>query len=53
MFESDLPHPTSLSPEPGSTALCARDTIEANLADVSDEMLYKVLHGTAAKVFHL
>jgi predicted TIM-barrel fold metal-dependent hydrolase len=53
MFESDFPHPTSLSPGPGSTAKCARDTIEANLADVPDDILRKILHDNAVRVFNL
>jgi predicted TIM-barrel fold metal-dependent hydrolase len=53
MFESDFPHPTSLSPGPGSTALDAKDTIAANLAGLSEEILEKVLYKTAARIYHL
>jgi predicted TIM-barrel fold metal-dependent hydrolase len=53
MFESDFPHPTSLSPGPGTHALAARETIEANLSQLDDATLRKVLHDTAAKVYRL
>jgi uncharacterized protein len=52
MFESDFPHPTSLSPGPGS-AKCARDTIQANLANVPEDVLRKILHDNAVRVFNL
>ncbi|MEO5841327.1 MAG: amidohydrolase family protein [Acidimicrobiales bacterium] len=53
MFESDFPHPTSLSPGPGSIAQSAKDTIIANLAALDDATLRKVLHETAASVYGL
>lgn len=53
MFETDFPHPTSLSPGPGSTALNARDTINANLSGLDEETLHKVLYKTAARIYHL
>jgi predicted TIM-barrel fold metal-dependent hydrolase len=53
MFSSDFPHPTSLSPGPGSTALSAKETFEANLAGLEDEARAKVLHETARRLYHL
>jgi predicted TIM-barrel fold metal-dependent hydrolase len=53
MFESDFPHPTSLSPGPGSYASSAFDTIQANLADVPADTLRKLLHDNAAKLYKL
>jgi predicted TIM-barrel fold metal-dependent hydrolase len=53
MFESDYPHPTSLSPGPGSTAQDARTTIANNLAHVPDEIRRKVLHDNAARIYRL
>jgi predicted TIM-barrel fold metal-dependent hydrolase len=53
MFESDYPHPTSLSPGPASRADDAKTTIARNLAGLSDEVRRKVLHDTAARVYHL
>jgi predicted TIM-barrel fold metal-dependent hydrolase len=53
MFESDYPHPTSLSPGPASRADDAKTTIARNLAGLSEELRRKVLHDTAARVYHL
>jgi predicted TIM-barrel fold metal-dependent hydrolase len=53
MFSSDFPHPTSLSPGPGSFARNARETIEANLADVPADVLRKILSENAARVYNL
>ena len=54
MFESDYPHPTSLTP----TAQCEavkgpRETIESNLAALPGALLRKVLHDNAARVYDL
>ena len=53
MFESDYPHPTSLSPGPGSRADDARTTIAKNLIGLPEEIRRKVLHDTAARVYRL
>jgi len=53
MFESDYPHPTSLSPGPGSLAQDAKTTIANNLAELPDDLRRKVLHDTAARIYKL
>jgi predicted TIM-barrel fold metal-dependent hydrolase len=53
MFSTDFPHPTSLSPGPGSIALNPRETIEANLAKVAPDIRRKLIHDTAKRVYHL
>jgi predicted TIM-barrel fold metal-dependent hydrolase len=53
MFESDYPHPTSLSPGPGSAAQDAKTTIANNLARLPDDIRRKVLHDTAARIYKL
>jgi predicted TIM-barrel fold metal-dependent hydrolase len=53
MFSSDFPHPTSLSPGPGSIAVTPRETIERNLARVPDDIRRKLIHDTAKRVYHL
>jgi predicted TIM-barrel fold metal-dependent hydrolase len=53
MFSSDFPHPTSLSPGPGSIALTPRDTIAANLSRVPPEIRRKLVHDNAARVYGL
>lgn len=53
MFETDFPHPTSLSPGPGSIADDPRTTIENNLAKVPEQIRRKILHDTAARLYSL
>jgi uncharacterized protein len=53
MFESDYPHPTSLSPGPGSAAQDAKTTIANNLAKLPEHIRRKVLHDTAARIYKL
>jgi predicted TIM-barrel fold metal-dependent hydrolase len=53
MFESDYPHPTSLSPGENTHAKGPRDTIVANLSGLSEELLVKVLQDNAANVYGL
>lgn len=51
MFETDYPHPTSLSPGPASSAKNPKEMIEDALGDVSDEIRRKVLFENAAKLY--
>ena len=51
MFETDFPHPTSLSPGPGSHAKSPTETIATNLAALDDATLRKVLYETASSVY--
>ena len=53
MFETDFPHPTSLSPGPASSAQNARGTIQANMADIPLDVVQKVLHTNAARLYNL
>jgi predicted TIM-barrel fold metal-dependent hydrolase len=53
MFETDYPHPTSLSPGPGSAASDARATIAKNLASVPDDIMRKILRENAARIYHI
>lgn len=52
MFSSDFPHPTSLTPgEHLPYVKGPRDTIKANLADVSKSHLVKLVHDNAVRVY--
>jgi uncharacterized protein len=51
MFETDFPHPTSLSPGPKSTAPNPRDLVDGELSKLPDDVLGKVLHHTAAALY--
>jgi uncharacterized protein len=53
MFETDYPHPTSLSPGPASPAELPIDHVRSAFADISPEITQKVLHDNAAAVYHL
>jgi predicted TIM-barrel fold metal-dependent hydrolase len=53
LYETDFPHPTSMSPGPKSTALPAREFIETRLEGLSDELLRSILHDNAASLYHL
>jgi uncharacterized protein len=51
LFETDFPHPTSLSPGPASTAQTARDTVRQSMKALPDDVIRKVLFENAAKLF--
>jgi predicted TIM-barrel fold metal-dependent hydrolase len=53
MFESDFPHPTSLTPGPGSIATDAKTYIADKLAIVPAGIKRKILHDNAAKLYGL
>lgn len=53
LYETDYPHPTSMSVGPQSTARHPRDYAQAALAGVSDAVAERVLHGNAAKLYGL
>jgi len=51
MFETDYPHPTSLSPGPASIATDARSWVQESFADVPGDVARKVLWDNAAQVY--
>jgi uncharacterized protein len=53
MFETDFPHPTSLSPGPASSSEAPRIMAAASLAGLDDAVVRKVLYGNAARVYHV
>ena len=53
MFESDFPHPTSLSPGPCSTSPGPREVIDAHLTGLPEDVIAKVLHQNAARIYNL
>jgi predicted TIM-barrel fold metal-dependent hydrolase len=53
LYETDFPHPTSMSPGPSSGALVPRDFINTKLDHLSPDVLRKILHDNAAKLYHL
>jgi predicted TIM-barrel fold metal-dependent hydrolase len=53
MFETDFPHPTSLSPGPASYIEAPNQVVETNLAVFPADIQRKLLYENAARVYHL
>jgi len=53
LYETDFPHPTSMSPGPQSAAVRPREYAEHALARVPETTLTKVLHDNAAALYRL
>lgn len=53
MFETDYPHPTSLSPGPASPARRPADMAHDSLENVPIDVARKVLFENAARLYHL
>jgi predicted TIM-barrel fold metal-dependent hydrolase len=53
LYETDFPHPTSMSPGPASSAQRPDDYLEENFAGLDDDALRKILHDNAARIYHL
>ncbi len=51
LFETDYPHPTSMSVGPQSAAVHPREYASRALAGVPEETVARVLHGTAARLY--
>jgi predicted TIM-barrel fold metal-dependent hydrolase len=51
LFETDFPHPTSLSPGPASTADPARVQVKNAMGHLPDDVVRKVLFDNAASLF--
>ena len=53
LYETDFPHPTSMSPGPATPALPPREYAARALGALPDATLAKVLHDNAARVYHV
>ncbi|MEE9279680.1 MAG: amidohydrolase family protein [Myxococcota bacterium] len=53
LFETDFPHPTSLAEGPVSTTGKPKDWLERNLVGWPEDLLRKVLHQNAARLYRL
>jgi predicted TIM-barrel fold metal-dependent hydrolase len=53
MFETDFPHPTSLTPGPASYSPSPAEIIERDTAIVGAEVMRKVLQDNACRVYHI
>jgi uncharacterized protein len=53
LYETDFPHPTCMYPGPGTSATTPREYIEDVMTDFPEEVVGKLLHGNAARIYHL
>jgi predicted TIM-barrel fold metal-dependent hydrolase len=53
MFETDFPHPTSMSPGPNSTAPNPKALIDLQLAELGPDLAKKVLEDTARRLYRI
>ena len=53
LYETDFPHPTSMSPGPNSEAQSPPDYIAEIFRDVPQDTVDKILHDNAARIYHL
>ena len=51
LYETDFPHPTSMSPGPNTTAIYPKDFIEQELSGLPEDVLRKILHDNSAAVY--
>ena len=53
LYETDFPHPTSMSPGPASIAEVPKDFVEDFFSQMSEETRTKILRDNAARIYHL
>jgi predicted TIM-barrel fold metal-dependent hydrolase len=53
LFETDFPHPTSMSPGPATSAKSPGEYIEAVFKDLPEDSVRKILHDNAARIYHI
>jgi predicted TIM-barrel fold metal-dependent hydrolase len=53
MFETDFPHPTSLSPGEGTFSPVPRDKIQQHIRDYGEDLMRKVLFANAARLYNI
>jgi len=51
LYETDFPHPTSMSPGPTSFAVPAKEFIATSLGDLPELTLRRILHDNAAALY--
>ena len=53
LYETDFPHPTSMSPGPATSAVAPSQYMEEVFADVPRDQVEKIVYGNAARIYHL
>ena len=52
-YETDFPHPTSMSPGPATAAVNPKEYIQDTFSKLTGDATRKILHDNAARVYHL
>jgi predicted TIM-barrel fold metal-dependent hydrolase len=53
LYETDFPHPTSMTPGPATSAVAPREFLENSVADLPRPTVEKILHDNAARLYRL
>jgi predicted TIM-barrel fold metal-dependent hydrolase len=53
LYETDFPHPTSMSPGPATEAVAPNEYLESSFGDLPEDTLRKILHDNAARIYHI
>ena len=53
LYETDFPHPTSMSPGPATSAVAPRIYIDEAFSGIDEETTRKILHDNAARLYRL
>lgn len=53
LYETDFPHPTSMSPGPATTAVRPDEYLRQVFSDLDRDDLRKIVHDNAARIYHL
>lgn len=53
LYETDYPHPTSMSPGPASSAQHPDEYLRSTFQGLDSDVMRKVLHDNAARIYHL
>jgi uncharacterized protein len=53
LYETDFPHPTSMSPGPATSAVAPNEYLEENFSQLPEATLRKILHDNAARLYNL
>ncbi|GAA2454447.1 amidohydrolase family protein [Actinomadura vinacea] len=53
LYETDFPHPTSMSPGPATSAVAPNEYLESTFGDLPEETLRKILHDNAARIYRI
>ena len=53
LYETDFPHPTSMSPGPATPAQPPREYANSLFSGMDSHIVSKVLHDNAARVYHI